>query len=68
MGWGWPRQAMAGEWGEPVEKELGQQGSVLPASHQACHENGGDSSPMPGEEAERGGGSCPLIPYGRTEY
>ena len=36
----WPLQARASEKGKPAKERVGQRGSLLLASHQACQEHG----------------------------
>jgi len=55
---GWPRQARTREAGKPASERVGQQGSLLLASHQACQEHGW-FLPHGRGGVERGGGSCP---------
>ena len=62
---GWPRQARTREAGEPARERVGQQGSLLLASHQACQEHGW-FLPHGRGGVERGGGLVP--PHGRTKY
>ena len=61
---GWPRQARASEASEPARERVGQQGSLLLASHRACQKHGWFLPPMAhgrGQEWMSGerGGSCP---------
>ena len=55
---GWPRRARTRDSGEPVGRRMGQHGSVLLASHQACQEHEW-FLPYGRGGVERGGGSCP---------
>ena len=56
-------QAQAQAPGEPVGRRMGQQGSVLLASHKACQE-GWWFLPYCRGGVERGGGSC--LPMGES--
>ena len=65
-GWseGWAgRLATTSESGVSIGRGMGQQGSVLMASHQACHESEWFLAPMAGEEwRERGARGPPPWP------
>ena len=56
---GWPRWARTSEWGEPVSERVGQEGSLLLASHKACKEDGWFLPHSGPRSGERGGARAP---------
>ena len=60
---GWPRRARTSELGKPVGEGVGQQGSLLLASHTACQEDGRFLPQPAGEEWREGGARAPVPPH-----